>query len=455
MRATIWDLHNNIIRRLLIWSAISVATGIFLFFSRAPFWHAFGIQAAAWGLVDAAIVAFGWLNTRRIPAEARESSQVKIKEARKLSRILWINSGLDLLYIAAGAILVVFPGSGDAALRGHGWGIIVQGGFLLLFDVLHALRIPPGTPLIPFQVFTGSQHQPYFLPGDGGPSGGKPAALFVHGFPGTPAEMRPLSQALHEQGWTVQGLLLPGFGSQINYLESKHLEDWLQAIKNAVQTLRSQFSPVILVGYSMGAALVIHLAATQSETGKINGGNFVNPVSNNGQKSDDQPYVDGLVLLAPYIWEDTWWQHILLPVLSLFIPVYVQPLKRRDLTSPQTRKVIQELLPEVDLDDPEIQESLHQVTIPLSIFGEVMRAGQEAYHSIGQIQVPTLIVQGSQDQVVRPERTRRILERFPSTLEYQEVTAGHKLIDPQNPAWGQVEKIVLTYINDCCNHRNK
>jgi len=424
-----------------------------LFLSSEPFWHAFGIQATAWGLVDAAIAGFGWLSSRRLSSEARQSQQVKIKEARKFSGILWINSGLDLLYIVAGTILVIFPGSSDASLRGHGWGIIVQGSFLLFFDVLHALRIPPGRPIIPFQISTDSQYLPYYWPGNGVPSGGKPAALFIHGFPGTPAEMRPLSQALYDQGWTVQGVLLPGFGPQINSLENKQLEDWLLAIQDAVRSLRSQFSPVVLVGYSMGAALAIDLAAANNETGKISKGIHANQFSNNDGQRYDQPFVDRLVLLAPFIWEDVWWQHLLLPALALFVPAYVQPLKRRDLNNPQTRKVIQELLPEVDLDDPEIREALHQVTIPLSIIGEVMRVGQKAYHSLAQIQIPTLIVQGSQDQVVRPDRTRRLLERFPITLEYQEVPTGHKLIDPQNAAWDQVEKIVLTYINDCCAHR--
>ena len=455
MRATIWDLQHSIIRRLLAWSVLSVTAGLFLFFSNAPFWHAYGIQAAGWGLVDAIIAVFGWLSTQRKPTEARESKQVKIKEARKLSRFLWINSGLDVMYIAAGVILVVFPGSGDVLWRGHGWGIIVQGSFLLFFDVFHALRVPPGTPLIPFQVFTSSRHLPYFWPGDGNPSGDKPAALFVHGFPGTPAEMRPLSLELHKQGWTVQGLLLPGFGPQINNLETMHVEDWLEAIQSAVQSMRNQFSPLILVGYSMGATLVIHLAASQSEAGRINGSNLANQFFTHGRGFDDPPFVDGLVLLAPFIWEDAWWQHLVLPVLSLFIPTYVQPLKRRDLSNPQTRNVLQELLPEVDLNDPEIQDALQQVTIPLSIFGEIMRAGQKAYHSLTQIKIPALIVQGSQDQVVRPDRTRRIFKRFPLTLEYQEVPAGHKLIDPQNPAWDQIQKIVLAYINDCCNHRNK
>jgi alpha-beta hydrolase superfamily lysophospholipase len=53
--------------------------------------------------------------------------------------------------------------------------------------------------------FQGPEHLPFLWPG------GQPAALLVHGFPGTPAEMRPLGEALHQAGWTAQGILLPGF----------------------------------------------------------------------------------------------------------------------------------------------------------------------------------------------------------------------------------------------------
>ena len=57
--------------------------------------------------------------------------------------------------------------------------------------------------------FQGDEHQPFHW------NGGQPAALLVHGFPGTPAEMRPLGTALHQAGWTVYGPLLPGFGPDI------------------------------------------------------------------------------------------------------------------------------------------------------------------------------------------------------------------------------------------------
>ena len=46
----------------------------------------------------------------------------------------------------------------------------------------------------PLNPFTGPEHQAFIL------RGGEPAALLIHGFPGTPREMRPLAETLHAQG---------------------------------------------------------------------------------------------------------------------------------------------------------------------------------------------------------------------------------------------------------------
>ncbi len=52
--------------------------------------------------------------------------------------------------------------------------------------------------MLPFNPFNGPEHADFTIPG------GDPAALLVHGFPGTPAEMRPLAEALNERGWTAR-----------------------------------------------------------------------------------------------------------------------------------------------------------------------------------------------------------------------------------------------------------
>ncbi len=59
-----------------------------------------------------------------------------------------------------------------------------------------------------FTAFDAPEHQPFFW------RSGEAAILMVHGFPGTPKEVRPLARQLYGEGWTVQGLLLPGFGRE-------------------------------------------------------------------------------------------------------------------------------------------------------------------------------------------------------------------------------------------------
>jgi esterase/lipase len=71
-------------------------------------------------------------------------------------------------------------------------------------------------------LFQAEDHQPFTWRGNG------PAALLVHGFPGTPAEMRPLAESLHAQGWTTQGVLLPGFGPDFPSLMERHPQEWVE-----------------------------------------------------------------------------------------------------------------------------------------------------------------------------------------------------------------------------------
>lgn len=58
------------------------------------------------------------------------------------------------------------------------------------------------------QPYNTPEHRPFTL------GEGAGAALLIHGFPGTPAEVRPLAQALSERGWKVRAPLLPGFGTE-------------------------------------------------------------------------------------------------------------------------------------------------------------------------------------------------------------------------------------------------
>jgi hypothetical protein len=77
---------------------------------------------------------------RKLAAGAGRDPEATAAEARRLRRLLWINAGLDVLYVVVGAGLVVF-GSGPV-VDGHGVGVMVQGAFLLVFDAAHAATLP-------------------------------------------------------------------------------------------------------------------------------------------------------------------------------------------------------------------------------------------------------------------------------------------------------------------------
>lgn len=135
---SIWSFQRNLTTRLYLWSALSIFAGIMmLFFS--PFWRGMGIMFIGWGAIDAAIAFFGSRSARKKEASLPSAASEAV-EARNIRRILLINTVLDVLYIAAGIwIILTQP---DPFWQGSGWGVIVQGGFLFLFDFYHTLLCP-------------------------------------------------------------------------------------------------------------------------------------------------------------------------------------------------------------------------------------------------------------------------------------------------------------------------
>ena len=131
---------QTIMRRLLLWGALSTIGGVLLQFSRRPFWIGFGQQAIGWGLIDALIaLAAGRSASRSFSGPTLRRSTLRRSTLR---RILLINAGLDVLYMLGGFVFARTKGATDDKLRGQGWGIVLQGLFLFKFDLIHALLAP-------------------------------------------------------------------------------------------------------------------------------------------------------------------------------------------------------------------------------------------------------------------------------------------------------------------------
>ncbi|HCI79431.1 MAG TPA: hypothetical protein DHW02_07060 [Ktedonobacter sp.] len=123
---------------LLVWGLVSVISGLILQISRSSFWKQFGLQAVAWGAIDAALAAFGLTSANRKEERLALGKLHEVdvqKEVRGFFRILFINTFLDIVYVASG-VWVMRRFKDRADRRGVGVGILVQGLWLFLFDGL-------------------------------------------------------------------------------------------------------------------------------------------------------------------------------------------------------------------------------------------------------------------------------------------------------------------------------
>jgi hypothetical protein len=139
----IWEFQSILSRRLLLWSIISIFGALILQIPRSRFTSGMGIQFSAWGLIDAIIAVFGDRSAKQRAARLPDplAKDIVDRESQKLYKILLVNTGLDIGYMLGGSALSLTKGKADPGWRGHGIGIIIQGAFLFIFDLVHMLLI--------------------------------------------------------------------------------------------------------------------------------------------------------------------------------------------------------------------------------------------------------------------------------------------------------------------------
>jgi carboxylesterase len=89
---------------------------------------------------------------------------------------------------------------------------------------------------------------------------GEDACLLLHGFTGSPWDVRPLGEALAARGLYTRAIRLPGHGTTPEALTRVERRDWEQAAAEALAELGS-YRRVFVAGLSMGALLALRLAA--------------------------------------------------------------------------------------------------------------------------------------------------------------------------------------------------
>jgi len=107
--------------------------------------------------------------------------------------------------------------------------------------------------------------EPFFFLGDRS----KPACLLIHGFTGTPKEMRWMGEYLNQQGFTCLGVRLAGHATTPEDMIRSRWTDWTASVEDAYALLRSVTDDIYLMGLSMGGILSLLMSTRLDVRGVV------------------------------------------------------------------------------------------------------------------------------------------------------------------------------------------
>lgn len=116
------------------WALANIAVGSMAFYRTKGVARYFNQMNIFWNIVNLGIATAGFYGAKEASHKQFDPKQ-SLAEQRKTERILLINAGLDLAYIAGGVYLNRRGISKNSErLHGYGNAVILQGAFLFLFD---------------------------------------------------------------------------------------------------------------------------------------------------------------------------------------------------------------------------------------------------------------------------------------------------------------------------------
>lgn len=105
--------------------------------------------------------------------------------------------------------------------------------------------------------------EPFFIPR------GKTGCLLLHGYTGTPKEMRSLGESLAQAGYSVLAPRLFAHATRPADMRRAHWEDWLASVEDGMNLLKGCTEKQFVMGLSMGGILSLIAAARYSFSGVV------------------------------------------------------------------------------------------------------------------------------------------------------------------------------------------
>ena len=258
-------------------------------------------------------------------------------------------------------------------------------------------------------------NQPFHFVGETRPDVG---VLVLHGFTGSPAEMRPLGLGLHREGFTVHGPLQPRHGELPARLRGARYREWIDAALDGLETL-ADCQHLFLAGLSMGGLITLYLAALAAGANEGFPAARLKPLGR----------LRGIVVLAaPARVNDP--RTRIVRFAKHVIPYFTPKI---DFDSPKTQAWLQEQAPpgaRIDFADPAERKRLGDAArIPLDAIDQLIRLNDRVVQLLPHVITPALFMQGRLDKTVTAdsaERLRRGVGSPDATIQWFE-RSGHVL----------------------------
>lgn len=207
--------------------------------------------------------------------------------------------------------------------------------------------------------------QPFSWPGSNGVT-----CLLVHGFTGSPSEIRSLAEHLSARGYGIEAILLPGHGTTPQDMARTTWRDWYGAVEEEYIRLSRLHKLVIPIGFSMGGVLCLHLAARHP--------------------------VPGIVTLSSPIFIANR-KAYLAPLLKYFYKYRTKPVA-------------------AEVQAQNLAEGHFSYTItPISSLASLLQLIRIVKQELPALKMPALIMQSRMDRTVNPQSAQYIYDRLGST----------------------------------------
>jgi carboxylesterase len=282
-------------------------------------------------------------------------------------------------------------------------------------------------------VLTAAQAPFQFAGGERGDTG----ILCLHGFTGSPAELRPLGEYLHSQGYAVACPLLPKHGGRLEDLKGATWRAWVSAARDALAQLADRCPNVLIAGLSMGGLIALHLAASECYRAACNG--------------QPSPLRGIIIMAAPAAVNDS--RARLVRFARFFVP-YHYPLKDANFDDPEFQAGLRRRLgragEQLNLDDPHVrQQIIRSVRIPLAAIHELLELNRLVMRELPRVTTPALFIQGRKDRVVSPDSAdvlaRAVGSKVKRVIWYER--SSHVL--PMEPDAAEMFEAIAQFIEDC------